>query len=62
MLESGNMSHDYDEGIPLATVSKLPDVDDPQFQEFIKNDALIVRITTNYIDCTNKLIRTESLK
>jgi hypothetical protein len=45
MLESsafgGNMVA-LEEEAPRATVTKLPDVDDPQFQEFIKNDEIIV--------------------
>ncbi len=52
MLEStgfgGNMVA-LEEETPRATVTKLPDVDDPAFQEFIKNDAVIVNQIFNYI-------------
>ncbi|MFN3270925.1 MAG: hypothetical protein ACK42G_10075 [Candidatus Kapaibacteriota bacterium] len=51
MLESSAFGNNYTshDDIPLATVTKLPDVDDPQFQEFIRNDELIVSKMHHYI-------------
>ena len=53
MLESsafgGNMVALEDDNRPRATVTKLPDVDDPQFQEFIKNDEIIVFLSFHFL-------------